>query len=163
MTYIILDLDNCIADDAWRIPRINWQKSNPIERYHEYHSLSAFDGVGNTDLFSGNHHKVIVFTARPVLYSFITFEWLKRNGIRAEHVVMRNNDDRRNSVDLKRHMLHWLPEHYGVAWQDVVAAYDDRPDVVEMYRKHHIPAFVRCIHDACAYTQPKQPEGGATK
>lgn len=156
MTYVILDLDNCIADDAWRIPRINWQKSNPVERYHEYHSLSAFDRVGNEDLFSGQH-RVIVFTARPVLYSFITREWLKRNDIRAEHVVMRNNDDRRDSVDLKRHMLHWLPENYGVAWQDIVAAYDDRPDVVEMYRKHHIPAFVRSIHSVCAYNKPDKP------
>jgi len=28
-TYVILDLDNTIADDAWRIPSINWQWSNP--------------------------------------------------------------------------------------------------------------------------------------
>jgi hypothetical protein len=27
MNYIILDLDNTIADDAWRIPEINWQKT----------------------------------------------------------------------------------------------------------------------------------------
>ena len=154
MSCVILDLDNCIADDAWRIPRINWQKSSPLERYHEYHSLSGFDRVGNTDLFSEGHHDVIVFTARPVLYSAITHEWLERNGIRAKHVVMRNNDDHRHSVELKRHMLHWLPELYGVPWQEIVAAYDDRPDVIEMYKKHHIPAHLRCIHDVCAYTQP---------
>lgn len=156
MSYIILDLDNCIADDGWRISRINWQKTNPLERYHEYHSLSAFDRPGNTDLFSEAHHDVIVFTARPVLYSAITHEWLERNGIRAKHVIMRNNDDQRSSVDLKRNMLHWLPELYGVPWGEIVAAFDDRPDVIAMYKKHNIAAHLRCIHDVCAYTAPKK-------
>ena len=39
MSFIILDLDNCIADDQWRISRINWQHKDPMRRYHDYHSL----------------------------------------------------------------------------------------------------------------------------
>lgn len=162
MSYVILDLDNCIANDAWRIPRINWQKQNPLERYHEYHSLSAYDELGNTDLFAEHHHEVIVFTARPVLYHAITEEWLLRNNVPVKHLIMRNNDDHRSSVELKRHMLHWLPEHYDVPWQEIVAAYDDRQDVVDMYRKYHIAAHVRAIHGECAYTKPAtQPKGAA--
>jgi hypothetical protein len=155
MSYVILDLDNCIADDAWRVPHINWQKKDPLERYHEYHSLSAFDAVGNADLFAGHHHEVIVFTARPVLYSAVTQEWLRRNGVPVKHLIMRNLGDHRPSVELKRHMLHWLPELYDVPWGEIVAAYDDRPDVVAMYAKHNIPAHERSIHDVCAYTPPQ--------
>jgi hypothetical protein len=154
MNYVILDLDNCIADDGWRIPRIRWDRKDPMERYHEYHSLAGFDTVANTDLFEFGDPAVIILTARPVLYRSITEEWLRRNRISYHHLIMRNNHDHRSSLDLKRHMLHWLPDMYGVPWKSIVAAYDDRDDIVEMYRKHHIDAHVRFAHRECAYTAP---------
>jgi uncharacterized HAD superfamily protein len=154
-TYVILDLDNTIADDAWRIPSINWQWSNPTHRYHDYHSLAAFDELGNQDLVWGHGHKLLIFTARPVHYAALTHQWLQRKGVAAEHVIMRNDGDRRSSVQLKATMLDWL-HHYDVDLRDVVGAYDDRPDVVEMYKARGIPAEVRSIHNICAYTAPQE-------
>lgn len=157
MNTIIVDLDNCIADDSWRIPRINWQKRDPLERYHDYHSLAAFDKLCNEDILFGARagvDQIVVFTARPTMYHAATEEWLRRNNVPFKHLIMRNNNDNRPSLELKRTMLHWLPELYGVPWGSIVAAYDDRPDVVEMYRKHHLPGYVRAIHDVCAYTPP---------
>ena len=154
MKYIIVDLDNCIADDAWRIKHINWQKSNPMERYHDYHSLSGWDAVANRDIVDQSGVENIIFTARPVLYRAITEEWLRRNEVPYKYLVMRNNNDHQHSVALKRQMLYWMPGVYGVPWTDVVAAYDDRLDVVDMFREHKIDAYVRSVHDVCAYTQP---------
>lgn len=157
--HIILDLDNCIADDAWRIPKINWQKSDPMDRYHDYHSLSAFDDLRNEDILVGvreGTEAAIIFTARPVQYRAITEEWLRRKEVPFRYLIMRNNNDRRPSLELKRTMLHWLPEVYDVPWNSVVAAYDDRPDIVAMYRKNHMPGFQRAVHDVCAYTAPKE-------
>ena len=155
MNYVILDLDNCIADDAWRIPKINWQKSNPMERYHDYHSLSGFDRLGNQDILTRHESdEIIIFTARPVLYSALTQEWLRRNEVNYEYLVMRNNNDHRPSLELKRTMLMWMPDVYGIPLEDIVAAYDDRPDVVEMYRKYGIDAHKRELHNVCAYTPP---------
>lgn len=154
MTYIIVDLDNCISDDAWRIPKIDWSKKNPLERYHEYHSLSAFDALVNEDIVTRPGQRAIVFTARPVLYRAITEEWLRRHDVPFDHLVMRNNDDHRHSMEIKRQMLHWLPEHYGVSWKRIAAAYDDRQDVVDMFRRYDIDAYVRAAHDVCAYTDP---------
>jgi hypothetical protein len=157
MNTVIVDLDNCISDDSWRIPHINWQKSNPLERYHDYHSLAAFDRIGNEDIiFSARAgvDQVVIFTARPVMYRAATEEWLRRNNVPFKYLIMRNNNDHRPSLELKRSMLHWLPELYDVPWHSIVGAYDDRPDVVEMYRKHHMPGYLRSIHDVCAYTPP---------
>lgn len=157
--YIIVDLDNCIADDAWRIPRINWQKSDPMERYHDYHSLSGFDTLHNEDiLITPRHERIVVLTARPVAYRAVTEEWLRRNEVSHWHLLMRNNHDHRSSLDLKRAMLVWLQELYGVPLRSVVAAYDDRTDIVEMFREHGLPAQVRSIHDTCAYTPPAVKE-----
>lgn len=157
--HIIVDLDNCIANDAWRIPKINWQKSNPMDRYHDYHSLSGFDEVGNMDIFAEHPGAVgIVFTARPVLYHAVTQEWLKRKGVPFEYLVMRNNNDHRPSLELKRTMLKWMPDVYGIPLEDIVAAYDDRPDVVEMYRTYGIMSHKRELHNVCAYTNPNVKE-----
>lgn len=156
MKYAIIDLDNCIADDSWRIRHINWQKSNPMERYHDYHSLSGFDELCNRDIVDQIGVSNIIFTARPTMYRAITEEWLRRNGVQYKYIIMRNNNDHQHSAALKRQMFYWLPGLYDVAWTDIVAAYDDRPDVVEMFRAHKIDAHVRSIHDVCAYTPPQQ-------
>jgi hypothetical protein len=104
MSCIILDLDNCIANDAWRIPKINWQKENPLDRYHDYHSLSGFDELGNGDILTRHElAEIVIFTARPVLYRAVTEEWLRRNGVNYEYLVMRNNNDHCHSLELKRH------------------------------------------------------------
>lgn len=155
MSCIILDLDNCIADDAWRIPKINWQKENPLDRYHDYHSLSGFDELGNEDILARHAlDEIIIFTARPVVYHAVTEEWLRRKGVDYDYLVMRNLNDHRHSLELKRTMLRWLPDVYDIPLESIVAAYDDRPDVVAMYKAEGIPAFQREIHNVCAYTKP---------
>lgn len=161
MSFIVLDLDNCIADDQWRIPKINWQKKDPMDRYHEYHSLSGFDRAGNKDLFQKTKHDIIILTARPVHYAPITMEWLNRQHIKPFALVMRNNDDHCPSVELKRKQMGWLMHLYGVNHKDIECAYDDRMDVVEMYLQHGIVAEVRAIHDTCAYTNPNKDQQNA--
>ncbi len=160
MNVIILDLDNTIADDSWRISRINWQHENPERRYHDYHSLSAWDKPGNVELFSDlrSDQKIAIFTARPVAYRAITEEWLKRNGVPASILIMRNPEDVRHSKHLKRSHLHWLLAYYDIRYEDIEAAYDDREDVVEMYREFGIKAEVKFIHDICAYTNPNNKD-----
>lgn len=152
--FIILDIDNTIANDAWRIPKINWSIENPAARYHDYHSLSAWDEPGNTELFIGSQHNIAVFTARPVAYRATTEEWLKRAGVEYNILIMRGEDDHRHSRDLKRHQLHSLLAHFDTGYGMIEAAYDDREDVIEMYRKFGINAHVRPIHNVCAYTRP---------
>jgi hypothetical protein len=71
-------------------------------------------------------------------------------------LIMRNNDDHTPSVELKRRMLQWLPQHYGISHDGIVAAYDDRPDVVEMYKQHGINGQLMSVHDVCAYTNPNK-------
>lgn len=154
-SHIIVDLDNCIADDAWRIPMIRWNETDLMERYHVYHTAAAFDSLANVDIIS-QMATPIIFTARPEKYRPITEQWLARNSVPYAHLVMRPDDDHTPSTELKRRMLQSLPESTGIPWQWIVAAYDDRPDVVEMYRRHYIDAHVRAIHNVCAYTKPTQ-------
>ena len=150
---IILDIDNCIADDAWRIPRINFQHADPDRRYHDYHALAPWDKRGNEALFL-NREDIAIFTARPVAFFAPTAEWLQRNGVRWQHLLMRNAGDHRHSVELKAQQLRWLLVHYDVEPQDIECAYDDREDVCAMYREAGLKAERRWIHSVCAHTAP---------
>ena len=121
---IILDLDNCIANDEWRIPAINWHKKDPTARYHDYHALAAFDTAYNHCLWAGK--RCAIFTARPIAFRAPTVEWLRRAGVQVEFILMRNDDDHRPSCDLKETQLKWLfdPLLYGVHKHDIEMAYD---------------------------------------
>lgn len=159
--WAIFDLDNCLADDEWRIGRIAWQHTDLDRRYHDYHSLAPFDAPGARGLRTVQWcrdagARIAVFTARPVLYRAATAEWLARvAGFEPDALLMRNAADRRHSVELKAAQLRDLHAHWGAT--QVIAAFDDRPDVVEMYRANGVlSAAVLAIHSTCAYTPPEE-------
>lgn len=132
---IIVDLDGTIADDRWRRSRIREGTCDQFTRYHDYHSLAAFDALGNRELLEVEH-RVLVVTARPEHYRVLTEEWLRRTGARWSALYMRAKCDTRGSVKLKEDILRRIDSEL------VVHAYDDRPDIVAMYRSHGVPATV---------------------
>lgn len=151
-TYRILDLDNCLADDSWRIRTINWQKrGNP--RYQEYHLLCGFDSAHNLSLTLGRHENILL-TGRPNLVRGITKEWLERHHVSYAWLLMRNNSCEVSSVELKEQMLGWLDVHYDIQPFQIESAYDDHPAIVEMYARRGLNAFRRSIHGLDAYTRP---------
>lgn len=150
MKYRILDLDNCIADDAWRIQHINWQQKDLFLRYVAYHQLAPWDWARNHELFANYNGSIIVITGRPVFFRAAAEEWLRRNGIQFAHMIMRNDHDYRYSVEVKRTAVGGLSE-YDVALKDIEMAYDDHEPVVSMYREFGIPAAMKRIHDISAY------------
>lgn len=154
--YAIFDLDNTISDDGWRIQHIDWSKNNPFERYHTYHLLAGFDALGNRDLLHsfGENTQIVVFTARPEFYAPITREWLERNGVDYCAILMRPTDDHSPSVDLKRRQLLKFFDMMGTQPSDILCAYDDRKDVVQMYRDHGVNGRLTSIHNVCAYSNP---------
>lgn len=157
--YAIFDLDNCLSNDAWRIPTINWNLSDLDRRYADYHSLSPFDEPGNKWFYDGCAMElgIIISTARPITQFAATAEWFRRKMSRQPDIfLMRNVGDFRKSVDLKSVHLDWLENHYGIHLEHIMHAVDDRVDVVDMYRARGISAHVMNIHDVCAYT-PQPP------
>lgn len=155
MGYIILDLDNCISNDEWRIPHIRWKESDLELRYQKYHALSPFDDVGNPDLIvmaRNPIHTAIIFTARPETQRDATEEWLRRKNIPWAMLSMRGNGRHYPSAELKFSQLMDLT-HLGIhPFQDIICAYDDRQDVIDMYHGVGVPAERRFIHDICSWT-----------
>ena len=160
MKIILLDLDNTIADDSWRIGHINWNTTDPFWRYHDYHSLSAFDPVGNQHILNIEGTMQIIMTARPKAYEAVTREWLMRNKIKWAMLFMRPDNNYDDSVVLKKSFLDALVNLHGLSKSRMVA-YDDRLPVVEMYKENGVKAELIRIHQTCSYKRPTQK--GKTK
>lgn len=157
MKVILCDIDNCIADDEWRIPRINWQKHGD-ERYHDYHLLSAWDRPNKSmqQELLRRGEKIVFMTARPVAYRALTEHWLElvfQCGY--PEILMRPNGHKGTSPEVKQQLLDWLTGgEYGISVQDIVHAFDDHQGVIDMYRRNGIPATRVAIHNTSAFHDP---------
>lgn len=152
MSVIILDLDNCISDDAWRVKHIDW--SAPVStRYTNYHSLAGMDRLANNPELLCKGHDIVVSTSRPDTVRMQTTGWLLRNGLRPWIIMMRPVGNQEPSVDLKRSNLLALRDGYNVKFGDILMAYDDHAEIVEMYKEHGVPAQVLRVHDTKMYKE----------
>jgi hypothetical protein len=141
---ILLDLDGCISDDLWRQPFINLAHPEPNERWRRYHEHLIYDRFRNQELVFGHEHSIVVITARHEKYRALTHSWFDRHEIRVEDMLMRADEDFRPSLIVKRELLEKLL--CDVDPFTIACAYDDRPDIIEMYHTYDLHAEVRAIH-----------------
>lgn len=142
---IILDIDNCISDDEWRIHLIRPGNLTPFQKYDLYHKLSAFDSIKNKHLFENvPFDEIYIFTAMPEIYAETRLKWLTRNGVHFNTMFMRRENDHSPSVKLKEDMLFALLED-GID-KSTITAYDDKKEVIAMYRRNGVRARQVSIH-----------------
>lgn len=138
---VIFDIDGCISDDSWRLPYI---KDSGSGRFDQYHSMAESDkplGHGAARLLEHIKygHFIYFMTARPASVEVITISWIKRHFPQIKTInwalrMRKASEEGVNSVDLKRSMLRSSMHDA----QRAYFAYDDRPDVVEMYLQEGI-------------------------
>lgn len=152
MKHVIFDLDGCISDDEWRLPMILKSGKN---RWDEYHANACRDQPMNVNALQ--HHidqgdRILFVTARPEEYRSNTWSWILRHfGEQGDWILlMRPDDDESPSPELKP----WLLDKYNYKPEDIIAAYDDRWDVLESYRSWGIPVTVLLGKRAAAKTVP---------
>ncbi len=154
--HVIFDLDNCVSADAWRIKYIRWDQEHPWDRYEPYHRGCGMDSAEHIELFREvTSHAIPVFlTGRPLVVRPPTIWWLKSKlGVTDPILIMRNNDDHRPSVKVKKDMLKDLFFNWDIVPSK---AYDDRPEIVQMYRDAGIEAEQLYIIDPDAAYKPPE-------
>lgn len=136
----IFDLDGCLFDDRHRrhmLPAFG--ETNP--NFDSYHEACVFDPPIN-EHFLRDHaragHFILFITARPEQYRYVTTELLQRHFGPLENfaLLMRPNDDHTPSPKLKVALFEHAALNASMLanpWAQVVAAYDDREDVLAAY------------------------------
>lgn len=139
--YVIWDIDNCLADDKWRAHLIERGKTGN-ERYDAYSAMMTEDSAYwiKEFQFMARFAQPVFFTGRVAKWQQDTRRWLEVWGYIGGRVIaplyMRDNDDSSTPAELKQKMLERLILRVGV--ENIIAAFDDIPAVIEMYEAHGV-------------------------
>lgn len=136
---ILCDVDNVLADDSWRVGFVRHEHPDPIQCFHAYHVASALDSVANLHLVRVPGARVVLLTAMPEEYEPYRREWLTKARVPYEFILYRPRGNFDSAVEVKRAMVRLLRVQYQMDFAEVVAAYDDRRDVVEMFCEEGLP------------------------
>ena len=79
------------------------------------------------------HMNIIIHTARPERFRTRTIAWFKKHNVTYESLVMRQDGDFSFDDDAKEKSLKSIIQ---VMNQKPIAVFEDRPELVKMYRKH---------------------------
>jgi hypothetical protein len=135
---VLFDVDHTVSAADRRVPLMG--------QWDLYHTDSANDecypemihlikSLGEAGWYT------IGFTARPALYKPLTLEWLKRQGIVPDEMLMRIDNDWRPSVEMKLELFKARfpnPEDWGS-----IILIEDHPDISEAFAALNI-TVLRC-------------------
>ena len=139
---VIFDLDGTIADISVRRHlatkddgRMNWtifQDPKNIDLdVPNQKVVDMLDMIDSTDKY-----QIWILSGRSDVTKDVTISWLKKHGIRYDHLIMRDQDNLyMPDNDLKQ---MWLDD-IGVDYVDMV--FDDRQQVVDMWRANGLTCF----------------------
>lgn len=137
----IFDLDGCIFDDEWRLPKIK-PVGHP-DRFYEYHCALVTDAVLPRGYETLRDHLmagdgIAFITARPDSVRQQTVDVICscfNVALPTDQLCLfmrGDNEEGIGSVELKASMLDMLNRQMTMN-HEIIAAYDDRPDVIGMY------------------------------
>lgn len=120
----IFDLDGTLADMGNRRTPYEMDKIHLDANKHQIVTIySALRGVSV-------NAKFLIVTGRDNAYREPTMQWLNKHGIEYDLLFMRPQGDRREDSEVKREIF----EHLIKGQYNVLAVFDDRQRVVDMWR-----------------------------
>ena len=134
---VIFDMDGTLCDVRGIRRLIDGPGS-----FHAFHTASV-DCPPHRDVVDAAHavhasgRAVLIVTARSVRYRPHTAMWLALHGVPSEAMWMRARGDGRPDRAVKRDILHRIRARF-----EPVHAYDDNPDVLDLWRSEGIPVTV---------------------
>lgn len=153
---VVFDLDNCLSRDLWRRDLIDWSQQDVNKRYHRYHLQLIHDpaepfSVADMDLIS-RQRGFIIISSRPKMYEGLTRRWWGAHYIRQPRgLFLRPKWDFSSCPVFKARMLDAASVQLGIPVNEFIC-FDDRPEVVEAYRRAGAVAHVRALDGYEGYT-----------
>lgn len=138
---VIVDVDGTLCDVEGIRHYVT--RSNARRDFESFHKASALcPPIAETLDWVAAHRaagrRIIVVTARERRWEHLTRTWMRKWEIEHDHLLMRPNFDYRPDTEIKSEILAQIT----TAGFDVVAAIDDNPSVIALWRSHGIPVTV---------------------
>lgn len=132
---VIFDVDGTLCDVS-SIRYLVEGKKKDFDLFHKksFHCPPNSIVAEETRRLRQNGLSIVVVSGRKSRYLDITMQWLIKNVIPYQMVLLRDDNDYRSDVEVKRDMLIKLRKHY-----QIIHAWDDRPSVIDMWESEGIP------------------------
>lgn len=132
---ILVDLDGTLCDLTHRLHFIQGEKKDYDSFYKSVYFDKPTDCVSLARILQWyNQAEVLAITGRPESCRQDTMSWLALHGIFPEKLLMRADGDYRKDDIIKQEILDGLRQEY-----TPILVIDDRPSVVEMWKRNNIP------------------------
>ena len=124
---VLIDLDGTLASITHRDPFDASDAANDPVNEHVKLMMSLLSEKSEIIILSGRNDK----------YSAATFSFLVNNNVQYDQIFMRPDGDFRKDSVLKREFF----DNHIVGKYNVVAVFDDRPQVVRLWKSLSLPVF----------------------
>ena len=145
MKVVIFDLDGTLADGSGRLHLLPTKDLHLTDSWTEFNKACVWDrpiwdtiDVCNSLEESGMW--VIVLTGRSDIVRVETEAWLKENNVNYNELIMRPHDDNRKDTVIKEEVINQIRSE----GHQIVAAWDDSPNVVSHFRSLGITTYQVC-------------------
>lgn len=133
---VVFDIDGTISDASERLHYIHSKPKNFVA----FHSECVNDAPIETTLkllrfYHDNGYKVILLTRRPKFYRIQSEEWLEKNGVPYDNLIM-CEDTYTSAIDYKREEIRSLKQFY-----DIEAVFEDQVNIASMFREEGLFVF----------------------
>ena len=135
----IFDLDGTLANAEHRVHLIQ----NHPKQWDEFYNQSKFDAPIVETIYTlqalyraGNN--IWIWTGRSSQVRDITEEWLMKNSISYDQLLMRQETDHRPDFKVKQECLSKIPKE---DFKRLIGVFEDRNQVVNMWRQFGIQCF----------------------
>lgn len=137
MKAVIFDLDGVLSDCSRRVKYINHDKKRDFETFYKLQSKDK-PFKKTIDLLNvlAQSYIIIILTARPTRFMTETIAWLNKHNVSFDKLYMRERDDIPDFIMKRNTYYEVIKNHY-----EVVAVFEDRDRVVDMWRKQGLTCW----------------------
>jgi phosphoglycolate phosphatase-like HAD superfamily hydrolase len=129
---VIVDIDHTISDSFWRDNMIGTDLGWDYYHEHLVEDEPILDILELLDAFHNDGIEIVGCTARPEKWRKITMEWMLKHDVPMDMILMRGDEDKRSSAELKLEQVKKAKANRDIG--QVLAVLDDRDDVIAIFR-----------------------------
>ena len=129
---VIVDIDGTIADNTHRLHHINADTPDWPAFYEAMKDDKTINSIVDLvyELWTGGF-RVVLLTGRPEEYRKLTEDWLEREQIVFDDLIMRPTNSYVEDTQIKSQLLR----ESGIATSSIKFILEDRKRIVDMWRK----------------------------
>lgn len=142
---VIFDMDGTLANVSsirHHLKTFDEGKRRVIKHFDKFHEESVnvppnMQVANAAQVVHMLGHDVLIVTARKHMWRNHTAMWLALNKIPSDAMFMRNDNDNRKDVEVKRDMLLTIRKNW-----NIIGAWDDNPSIIELWKEEKIPCNI---------------------